>query len=108
MIITKSKKYSKSYNKYIIDKNLVKEKERIDNIESIIITSKNLQDLINNPYKNIYHIEHIRNNLKEFYTARINQKMRLIMKPIGEYPYNTLKIEEIEFVDIDNKHYGEG
>ena len=30
------------------------------------------------------------------------------MKPIGKYPYNILEIEEIEFIDIDNKHYGEG
>lgn len=30
------------------------------------------------------------------------------MKPIGEYPYNNKMITEIEFIDIDDKHYGEG
>ncbi|MBQ3021330.1 MAG: hypothetical protein IJD92_03805 [Bacilli bacterium] len=108
MIITKSKNYNKSYNKYIIKKHLILEKERINNIENIIISSKNLQDLLNNPYKNIYHIEQKQGNLKEYYTARINNKMRLIMKPVGDYPYNILEIETIEFQDIDNKHYGEG
>ena len=108
MIIIKGKKYLKSYKKYILDKNLKKEIDRIYNIENIIINSLNLQGLINNPYKNIYHIEQKKENLKEYYTARINDKMRLIMKPVGEYPYNTLEIEKIEFLDIDTKHYGEG
>lgn len=108
MIITKSKNYNKSYNKYIKKKHLDKEKTRIENIENIIILSKNLQSLINNPYKNIYHIEQKHNDLKEFYTARINEKMRLLMKPLGEYPYNMVEITEIKFIDIDNKHYGEG
>ena len=47
-------------------------------------------------------------NLKKLYTARINEKLRLIMKPIGEYSYDNISIEEIEFVTIDDKHYGEG
>ena len=54
------------------------------------------------------YIEQKKGNLKEYYTARINQKIRLIMKPIGSYPYNTLEITDIEFIDIDDKHYGEG
>ena len=57
MIIIKSKNYNKAYNKYIIKKHLIKEKTRIENIENVIINSKNLQELINDPYKNIYHIE---------------------------------------------------
>ena len=108
MIIIKDKKYLKSYKKYILDKNLKKEIDRIYNIENIIINALNLQALINSPYKNIYHIEQKKGNLKQYYTARINSKMRLIMKPVGEYPYNTLEIQEIEFLDIDTKHYGEG
>lgn len=108
MIINKSKQFKKSYNKNILDKHLDKEKERISNIENLIINSKNLQDLINSPYKNIYHIEQKHGNLKDLYTARINSKLRLIMKPIGDYPYNILEIEELEFKDIDTSHYGEG
>ena len=30
------------------------------------------------------------------------------MKPIGEYPYNNILIDKIEFIKIDDKHYGEG
>lgn len=30
------------------------------------------------------------------------------MKPEGEYPYNNLIIDKIEFVSIDDKHYREG
>ncbi len=30
------------------------------------------------------------------------------MKPIGEYPYNKIEIDEIEFINLDDKHYGEG
>lgn len=60
------------------------------------------------PFKDIYHIEQKKGNLKEFYTARINNKIRLIMKPLGDYPYNKVEITEIEFINIDDSHYGEG
>lgn len=30
------------------------------------------------------------------------------MKPIGEYPYNQIEITDIEFLEIDDKHYGDG
>ena len=30
------------------------------------------------------------------------------MKPESEYPYYLIGIEFIEFVKIDDKHYGEG
>jgi len=108
MIIIKDKQYLRSYKKNILDKNLTKEKSRIDNIENLIISSNNLQTLINSPYKNIYHIEQKHADLKEYYTARINNKIRLIMKPVGDYPYNKIEIKGIEFINIDVKHYGEG
>lgn len=108
MIINKSKWYLKSYKKNILNKNLEKEKIRIENIENLIINSKNLQNLINSPYKNIYHIEQKKADLKKYYTVRVNSKIRLIMKPIGDYPYNKIEIKEIEFIDIDVRHYGEG
>lgn len=108
MIIIKNKQYQKSYKKYILEKNRVKEMENIEKIESVIINSKNLQALINSPYKNIYHIEQKKGNLKKYYTARINGKLRIVMIPCGEYPYNAIEIEKIEFLDIDTTHYGEG
>jgi hypothetical protein len=30
------------------------------------------------------------------------------MRPVGEYPYNLVEIEAIEFCEIDDKHYGKG
>ena len=75
MTIIKDKKYLKSHKKYILDKRLNSEINRISNIENIIINSINLQALVNSPYKNIYYIEQKKGNLKEYYTARINGKM---------------------------------
>lgn len=108
MFIIESKNYIKDYKKIIINKHLTKEKEKIDNIKNLIIASNNLQKLIDSPYKNVYYIEKKKGDLKEYYTARINEKLRLIMKPIGNYPYNNILIDKIEFIKIDDKHYGEG
>ena len=38
----------------------------------------------------------------------LNSKLRLIMKPVGEYPYKEIEIDNIIFDDIDDSHYGEG
>jgi len=47
-------------------------------------------------------------DLKEYYTARLNQKLRLVMKPVNEYPYELEEVYELEFISIDDKHYGDG
>ena len=108
MIITESNKYKKSYKKKIVDKHMIKEIERIENIKSIIINSLNLHELLLSEYKTVYYIEKKKGDLKEYYTARVNSKIRLLMKPNGIYPYENIEIEEIIFEDIDDKHYGEG
>lgn len=108
MQIIKTKTYLKNYKKKIIDKHMYDEKIRISNIESLIIESNNLHDLLISPFKCVYYIEKKKGNLKEYYTARINNKLRLLMKPIGNYPYNEMEIVEIEFVNVDDKHYEEG
>ena len=87
---------------------MIKEKEKIEKIKKIILSSNNIQELLCSPYKDIYYITKKSSNLKEYYTAKINSKLRLIMRPEGEYPYNNLTIDKIEFVSIDDKHYGEG
>ena len=107
MVINESTAYKRDYKKIIINKHMIKEKEKIENIKNIILSSNNLQELLCSPYKDIYYITKKSGNLKEYYTARINSKLRLIMKPEGEYPYNNLTIDKIEFVSIDDKHYGE-
>lgn len=29
--------------------------------------------------------------------ARVNKKIRLYLKPVGEYPYNLIEIEKIDY-----------
>lgn len=103
MNIIESKNYKKAYQKLL--KNKSKEQARLENIKNVFIFAKTLHDVIISPYKNVYHIEQKKGNLKDIYTARINDKIRLIMYPIGDYPYNTMEIEDIIFEDIDDKHY---
>lgn len=98
----------RDYKKEIIKKHLLKEEERLNNIENFLLSKNNLQEVILDPLSKIYYIENKSGNLKENYTAQINSKMRLIIKPIGDYPYNIAEIDELLFESIDNKHYGEG
>lgn len=103
MNIIESDKYKKAYSKIL--KNNINDQRNLNDIKLLIKESFNLHELIINPLSIIYHIEQKKGNLKEYYSARINNKIRLIMKPIGKYPYKTIEITDIEFVDIDNKHY---
>ena len=98
----------RDYKKKIVYKHLNKEIQRIKDIEDLILDSPNLKLLIQNPLRLIYGIEQKSGELKEIYTAEINRKIRLYMKPLGEYPYNIMEINKIEFLKIDNKHYGDG
>lgn len=108
IIIIKNKAYERDLKKKIISKHKDKELSNIYAIEYLIKKSQNLKELINKPESKLYNIEKKKANLKEIYTARINDKIRLYMKPYGNYPYNLLEIEKIEFTKIDDKHYGEG
>ena len=108
MIIIKSKGYLKDYDKLIKRKHLVKEENRIKDIEKIINAFNNMQELFASTYKNIYNFEQKKENLKEIFTVRINHKLRLVMKPLIKYPYSYIEIEKLEFINIDDKHYGEG
>ncbi len=108
MKIIKGKTYLKEYKKKIKNKHLNKEIERILNIEELILDSQNFKELLLNPLSIVYGIRQKKENLKEIYTANINEKIRLYIKPIGEYPYNVVEINELEFLKIDNKHYGDG
>lgn len=73
-----------------------------------MIQSKNMKELMLNPLSIVYNIEKKTGNLKEIYTARINQKLRMYIRPVGRYPYNLEEIIEIELEQIDDKHYGKG
>ena len=108
MKIIKTSMYEKTYKKYIIDKHLKKEKERIEEIEDFISNVENMQELSKNSLSIIYGIQKKKGELKEIYTAKVNNKIRLHMKPVGEYPYKMVEIKAIEFIKIDDSHYGEG
>ena len=92
----------------IKNKHKKKEQETIEAIEELMIQSKNRQEVIINPLSRVYNIEKKQGNLKEIYTANINMKLRMYIKPIGEYPYKLEKIVEVELREIDDQHYGEG
>ena len=108
MYIIKTKQYIKDYKKKILNKHLTREEDTIEMIEFALSSEKNLKEIINSDVAITYHIEKKSGNLKDIYTARINKKLRIYIKPIGEYPYNNEEIIEIEFIEIDDKHYGDG
>lgn len=86
-----------------------KELDKLSKVEELIIESDSMKNLMLNPLHIIYNIEKKNINLKEIYTVHLNSKLWLHMKPWVNYPYNNLEeIIEIEFVEIDDKHYGEG
>lgn len=108
MIIYKTSHYKRALKNKIMKKNKEKENQRIIDIENLILNSPTLEGLLMNPFSKIYSIEQKSGDLREIYTAAINKKIRLWMKPKSAYPYNNKVITEIEFIDIDDKHYGEG
>ena len=108
MKIIKTKNYLKDVQKKVKNKHKIKEEEMIEAIEELMIQSKNMKELMLNPLSIVYNIEKKTGDLKEIYTAKINKKLRMYIKPVGQYPYNLEEIVEIELEQIDDKHYGEG
>lgn len=108
MKIVKTSTYIKDVQKKIKNKHKKVEEEIIYAIESLLIQSENMKELMQNPLSIVYNIEKKKGNLKEIYTARINSKLRMYMKPISNYPYVLDEIVEIELKEIDDKHYGNG
>lgn len=108
MIINETTRYLKDYKQKIVRKNKIQEAKRIENIKTLIISVDNLKSLLDNVYSKIYNIEQKKGNLKEIFTADINKKERLRMKPESQYPYDLKNIYELDFLEIDDSHYGEG
>lgn len=108
MKIIKTATYNKDLQKKIKNKHKKKEEEKIENIENLMIQSENMKELMLNPLSRVYNIEKKKENLKEIYTADINAKLRMYIKPVGEYPYKLEEIIEVELRQIDDKHYGDG
>lgn len=108
MKVIKTKTYIKDVQKKIKNKHKQIEESTIEAIESLLVQSKNMKELMQNPLSVVYNIEKKKGDLKEIYTARINIKLRMYMKPVGIYPYVLEEIVEIELEEIDDKHYGNG
>ena len=95
--------YKRDYKK-LEKKHMDKELEILSKIEGLFFETNSMKELMLNPLHITYGIEQKKGNLKELYTAKLNNKLRLHIKPCCEYPYNNLE----EFIEIDDKHYGEG
>lgn len=108
MKLIETSKYKRDYKDEILKKHKTEEQNEIEDIKTFLISKDTLQDVINDPLCPVYNIRKKKGNLKQYYTADVNRKMRLFLKPIGKYPYNTIEISEIELSSIDNHHYGEG
>ncbi len=108
MIVNETTRYIRDYKQKITRKNKVQEAKRIEDIKTLIVSVDNLKSLLNNVYSKIYNIEQKKGNLKEIFTADINKKERLRMKPNALYPYEYISIKELDFLEIDDSHYGEG
>ncbi len=108
MKIVKTAKYRSDLQKKIIKKHMNKELATIEAIEVLMVESENMKKLMLNPLARVYNINKKSGILKEIYTANVNKKIRMYIKPIGEYPYKLEEIVEIELEQIDDRHYGEG
>lgn len=106
MKIIKTKAYERDYRSKLVKKHKKEEMDREMFIIRALMVCRNLYDASNDTYLKTRKFEKKKGNLKEYYTARLNDKIRIIMKPVGEYPYDTLLIEEIIFEEIDDSHYG--
>ena len=103
MIIIESKAYKKTEKKVL--KGKPRELEKLENIKNIMISYNNLHELMLSSFKNIYDIRQKHGDLKEIYSASLNGNIRLLFKPCGTYPYNEIEIVEVEFIEINDKHY---
>lgn len=108
MKLIETSRYKRDYKNEITKKHKKDEENEIDNIKTFLISKDTLKDVMSDPLHLVYNIRQKKGNLKEYYTADINRKMRLFLKPIGTYPYNIIEVTEIEVTGIDNHHYGEG
>lgn len=108
MVIIKSSAYKRDLKRKIINKHMNNEVQTIAAIEKLIIESQTFKDLILNPLAKVYNIEKKKGNLKEIYTANINKKLRIYIKPEGSYPYELACIEQVELIEIDDHHYKDG
>lgn len=106
--IIKTSKYKRDLQKKIIKKHMKKEELTIEAIEELIIQSQTMKILMLNPLARVYNINKKSGVLKEIYTANINDKIRMYIKPVGIYPYELDEIVEVELIEIDDQHYGDG
>lgn len=106
MIINYTSKYKRDLKK-LENKHMHKEIKTLERIIMYLKSVNNMRALLDNPYSKIFYIEKKSGNLKDFYTARINEKIRLFIKPLPN-DNDLAYIIEVELCEIDFKHYNEG
>lgn len=84
------------------------ELEELEKFKLLIYNHSNLQEVIEDPLTRHFKLEQKSGNLAGIYTAHLNSKIRLWIKPVGEKPYKLKEIDTIQLVQVDDKHYGEG
>lgn len=107
MIIKETSMYKRDIKK-LEKKHMVKEIQNIKEVIEFVSLFDNFYELMLNNKRIMYGIEKKKVNLKEIYTAKVNDKLRLYMKPEGNYPYNLVEIDIVTLEKIDDKHYKEG
>ena len=106
MIVNYRSKYKRDYKK-LLNKHMKKEIETLERIIMYLKLVGNMRELLDNPYSKIFHIEKKSGNLKSFYTARINEKIRLFIRPANEN-LDLVYIVEVELSEINLNHYNDG
>lgn len=102
-----SSRYKKGIKKLKKD-HKIHEMEELEKFKLLIYSHSNLQEVKDNPLSKHFSFEKKSGNLSDIYTAHLGSKIRVWVKPIGERPYKLTEIDSVQFVQIDDKHYGDG
>ena len=84
------------------------ELEELEKFKLLIYSHSNFQEVMDNSLTRHFKLEQKSGNLKGIYTIHLNKKIRLWIIPVGEQPYKLVEIDTVRFVQVDDKHYGEG
>lgn len=84
------------------------ELEELEKFKLLIYNHSNFQEVMDDPLTKHFRLEQKSGNLKGIYTIHLNSKMRLWIIPVGKQPYKLVEIDTLKFVQVDDKHYGEG
>lgn len=108
MNLTKDKTYMKSVEKKLVNKHKIKEYKKLLRIEEFLIEEDNLKTASLNHIWNMYGFEQLKGNDSNKFTAKLNSKIRVVIIPKYNEPYNYIETVNLKMVEIDDHHYKEG